>query len=157
MVQSVLKNIKEEAPLSNIKISWAEIESLSIKLADIIAKDFPYTKELVAISRGGLVPASIIAYQLGIEYVDTICVKTYEKSIRLGRSRLIKGLVYNPYGGKHTVVIDDIVDSGSTLNFVRKILPNAIFVTLFSKLPGEPNLTIHRVATDQWVDFPYGE
>jgi xanthine phosphoribosyltransferase len=146
---------QEKLSQSKTIITWEEIEKYSKKLGAAIADKFPQRTQLVAVSRGGLVPTALIAYQLGIRYTDTICLETYEKSIKLGRSRMIKSTTYDPYEGKYTVVIDDIVDSGETLGTVRRCMPNAKFAALFSQLPNEPDLVIQRIAADRWLRFPY--
>ena len=110
---------------------------------------------IVGVARGGLVPAAIIARELNIRLVDTICVSSY--SVReQGEANLLKE-VRSEDGGKNWLVIDDLVDTGRTAQIVRKVLPNAYFATVYSKPEGRPfvDTYIMEVTQDTWILFPW--
>src|SRR5213595_409998 len=78
---------------------------------------------IVAITRGGLVPAAIVARELGIRVIETVCVASYEH-ITQGEQRLLKSVASDIAGlgggrGKGVLVIDDLVDTGKTARLVR--------------------------------------
>ena len=110
---------------------------------------------IVGVARGGLVPAAIIARELNIRLVDTICVSSY--SIReQGRTSILKE-IHSDDGGKNWLMIDDLVDTGKTAQIVRKALPNAYFATVYSKPEGRPfvDTYIMEVTQDTWILFPW--
>ena len=63
-------------------LSWEDIAKLSHSLADKIAADCPNLSQvtLIAISRGGLVPTQLIAYQLDIRDVRIIKLMSYDEN-----------------------------------------------------------------------------
>ena len=91
-------------------------------------------KGIVAVTRGGLVPAAIIARELNIRLIDTICVSTYDhQSIR--DAKVLKGWDGDSEGW---LIIDDLVDTGKTAKVVRELLPKAHFATIYAKPAGRP-------------------
>ncbi len=110
-------------------------------------------KTLVAVTRGGLVPAALIARKMDIHYVDTICISSYNGQ-QQGTLNIIKNL---PGTGDGCLVVDDLVDSGLTAKAVRQMLPKAFFVALYAKPQGKPfaDLTMMDMPQDTWLHFPW--
>ena len=114
-------------------------------------------KALVAITRGGLAPAMIIARELDIRKVDTISVKSYDFQEQ-AEAEILKDVDRDLIGqGDGVLVIDDLVDTGNTLEVVRKMIPNAHFATLYAKPKGAPLVDsfITEVSQDTWIFFPW--
>lgn len=116
---------------------------------------------IVAITRGGLVPAAIIARELGVRMIDTVCVSTYEHQTQ-GMVQVLKGLspdLVKAGGGtgKGLLIVDDLVDTGKTARVVRDLLPDAHFATVYAKPMGRPlvNTFITEVSQDTWIFFPW--
>ena len=112
---------------------------------------------IVAITRGGMAPAMIVARELDIRKVDTISVKSYNHMDQSGVSILKmpdKELVGDGHG---ILVIDDLSDSGKTFSHVRKVLPKAHYATLYTKPSGRPlvDTYITEVSQDTWIFFPW--
>ena len=110
---------------------------------------------IVGVARGGLIPAAIIARELNIRLVDTVCVASY--SVREQGSANVLKEVSSDDGGKEWLIIDDLVDTGKTARIVRNILPNAYFATVYSKPEGRPfvDTYIMEVTQDTWILFPW--
>lgn len=114
-------------------------------------------KLVVAITRGGMVPACIIARELNIRVVDTISVRSYDHQAQ-AEAHILKepdpGLVGE---GDGVLIIDDLVDSGRTLSVVRARYPNAHFATVYAKPQGKPMVDsyITEVSQDTWIFFPW--
>ncbi len=154
MAQSVSKSEVAGASLSReaVHVDWAEIEKLSLALgAALLQKGLP-CRRLVAVSRGGLIPATLIAHILHVDIVDTICVKSYFGGLRK-QARLLK--TTKTGGGKHTIVVDDIVDSGETIKLIKKKLPHAHYAVLFSKIDGVADTVVKQVPPDVWIKLAY--
>ncbi|AFP85701.1 PRPP-binding protein, adenine/guanine phosphoribosyltransferase [secondary endosymbiont of Heteropsylla cubana] len=99
---------------------------------------------IIAVSRGGLVPGTLLARELGIRHVDTICIASYDHDNQ-GNLSILKRAEGN---GQGFIVVDDLVDTGSTAKTIRSIYPKAHFVTIFAKPAG------HLLVDDYIIDIP---
>jgi xanthine phosphoribosyltransferase len=134
-------------------VSWNDIHRFGLLLAEAAAASGPFDG-LLAVSRGGLVPATIVAKALGLTAIDVIAVSSYSGR-RRGEARVLKEPVFGADG--RWLVVDDIADSGETLKLVRARYPDAVIATVFAKPAGRP-LVDHfaaEVAQDVWVEFPW--
>jgi xanthine phosphoribosyltransferase len=112
---------------------------------------------VVAITRGGMAPAMIIARELDIRLVDTISVKSYNHQTQ-SAPRIIKMPDQELVGdGEGVLIIDDLVDTGKTLEVVRKVLPKAHVATVYAKPMGrdQVNSFVTEVSQDTWIFFPW--
>ena len=116
-------------------------------------------RAMVTITRGGLVPAAIVARELGIRVIETVCVSSYDAENLKGELRLLKPITPEiaGEGGAGVLVVDDLVDSGATARFVRDMLPKAHFATVYAKPAGRPMVDtfITEVSQDTWIYFPW--
>ncbi|MEM7525726.1 MAG: xanthine phosphoribosyltransferase [Pseudomonadota bacterium] len=143
-------------------ISWDQIHRDSRALAWRLDHQGPGEggawKGVVAITRGGMVPACIIARELNLRVVDTISVKSYDNQTQAEAS-VLKGPddALMADGGVGVLVIDDLVDSGKTLEVVRALYPNAHYATVYAKPKGRPMVDsfITEVSQDTWIFFPW--
>lgn len=143
-------------------ISWDQMHRDSRALAWRLDKRGPEAdgawKAVVAITRGGMVPACIIARELNVRVVDTISVKSYDNQTQ-AEAIVLKAPDADLMGqdGEGILVIDDLVDSGRTLEVVRKLYPKAHFATVYAKPKGEPMVDtfITGVSQDTWIFFPW--
>ncbi len=110
---------------------------------------------IVAITRGGMIPAAIVARELECRVVETISVAAYDEEQR-GEPQVLKPA---PAAGDGTgwLVIDDLVDHGDTARLVRGLLPRAHFACLYAKPAGRPlaDTFVAEVPQDTWVLFPW--
>lgn len=115
-------------------------------------------KAVVAITRGGLVPAMIVARELDIRTIDTISVKSYDKFKAKDGLVVLKSPDPAIVGdGEGVLVVDDLVDSGRTLELVRQMFPKAHFATVYAKPKGKPMVQTYvtEVSQDTWIFFPW--
>ena len=115
---------------------------------------------IVAITRGGLVPAAIIARELGIRTIETVCIASYHDYKDQGDLQVIKGIddaMIAGDGGASILVIDDLTDTGKTAKKVREMLPEAHIATVYAKPAGRPmaDTYITEVSQDTWIYFPW--
>jgi xanthine phosphoribosyltransferase len=142
-----------------IIISWVELHRDSRYLAQVLHAMGPW-KGIVAITRGGLVPAALIARELDIRLVDTICVTSYDSVTSVGPAQargdvqVLKGVVGD---GEGYLLIDDLVDTGRTAQAVRRLLPKAYFATLYAKPAGRPivDTCVKEFKQSKWIHFPW--
>ena len=116
---------------------------------------------IVAITRGGLVPAAIVARELGIRVIDTVCIASYDHT-RQGELQMLKGISeataqLGEGNGKGLLIVDDLVDTGKTARMVREMLPSAHFAAVYAKPMGRPlvDTFITEVSQDTWIFFPW--
>ncbi|MEM1301891.1 MAG: xanthine phosphoribosyltransferase, partial [Pseudomonadota bacterium] len=124
-------------------VSWDQIHRDSRALAwrlDGKGPDDGSWKAIVAITRGGMAPAMIIARELDVRTVDTISVKSYDHQSQSDAVVLKSPDKAMMGDGTGILVIDDLVDSGKTLELVRTLYPNAHFATVYAKPSGEPQV-----------------
>ncbi|MDR3320953.1 MAG: xanthine phosphoribosyltransferase [Synergistaceae bacterium] len=139
-----------------ISISWEQLQNecraLAWKLLDV-RKDW---SKIVAIARGGLVPAAIIARELNIRVVDTVCISGYTLRNQSECLSILKRPDLADMGPTW-LVIDDLVDTGRTASVVRKMFPGIHFATLYAKPEGRPLIDtfISEVSQDTWILFPW--
>ena len=114
-------------------------------------------KAVVAITRGGMAPAMIVARELDIRTVDTIAIKSYDRQSQ-SDAKVLKFPDTQLVGdGKGILIIDDLVDSGKTIEVVRKKMPKAHYATVYSKPMGRSQVDtfVTEVSQDTWIFFPW--
>lgn len=141
-------------------VSWDQIHRDARALAwrlDGRGPDNGLWKAIVAITRGGMAPAMIIARELDVRTVDTVSVKSYDNQSRSQASILKKPDDALMGDGTGILIIDDLVDSGKTLELVRDLYPKAHFATVYAKPTGEPMVDtfVTGVSQDTWIFFPW--
>lgn len=135
-------------------VTWEQLHRDARALAAALVPRMPF-KGIVAVTRGGLIPAAIAARELGCRLIETISVVTYDEE-EMGQPQIIKSP--DAAGdGEGFLIIDDLVDSGVTARFVRERLPKAYFACLYAKPAGKAltDLFITEVPQDTWVLFPW--
>lgn len=112
-------------------------------------------RSVIAVTRGGLVPAAIVARELEVRLIDTVCVASYDHQDQ-GDLQILKG-VEDEQGGKGMLIVDDLVDTGKTARLVREMLPNAHFASVYAKPAGRPlvDTFVTEVSQDTWIFFPW--
>ena len=142
-------------------VSWEQMHRDSRALAWRLDRQGPGQsgawKAVVAITRGGMVPACIIARELNIRIVDTISIRSYDHQTQ-AEATILKGPDAEMMGdGTGVLVIDDLVDSGRTFAVVRAAYPGAHFACVYAKPKGKPMVDsyITEVSQDTWIFFPW--
>jgi xanthine phosphoribosyltransferase len=135
-------------------VTWDQLHRDSKALAWRLLELGPWTG-IVAITRGGLIPAAIIARELECRLIETVSVVTYDEEER-GQPRVMKPPAAAG-DGTGWLIIDDLVDTGTTARVVRALLPRAHFATIYAKPAGKPLVEtfITEVSQDTWILFPW--
>ncbi len=141
-------------------MSWDQFHRDSRALAWRLSGVGPF-EAVVCITRGGLVPAAIVARELGIRVIETVCVVSYNHT-QQGELEVLKDIapaVVARGGGQGAgvLIVDDLVDTGQTAKVVRGLLPRAHFATVYAKPMGRPMVDtfITEVSQDTWIYFPW--
>ena len=141
-------------------VSWDQFHRDSRALAWRLNSEGPFDA-IVCITRGGLVPAAIIARELGIRVIESVSISSYEYKDQ-GKLQVLKSiaddiLALDAADDKKVLIVDDLVDTGKTGRAVRAMLPNAHFATVYAKPLARDlvNSFVTEVSQDTWIYFPW--
>jgi xanthine phosphoribosyltransferase len=140
-------------------VSWDQFHRDARALAWRVAGMQREWRAMVAITRGGLVPAAIICRELGIRMIETVCIASYHDYDEQGELKVLKNvdprLLENE--GEGILVVDDLTDTGKTAAIVREMMPKAHFATVYAKPKGRPLIDtfVTEVSQDTWIYFPW--
>lgn len=150
---------ENEKNLKPFPVSWDELhrhsKALAWRLHGHVASKGPW-KGLIGITRGGLVPAAIIARELDIRVVETIGISSYDHQ-KQRKAELVKPVMSSVGDGAGWLVVDDLADTGRTLELMRQLLPQAHYATVYAKPMGRPLVDdfVIEVSQDTWIYFPW--
>ncbi|MBT6094058.1 MAG: xanthine phosphoribosyltransferase [Rhodospirillaceae bacterium] len=143
--------------LGSHPVTWTEVHRDTKYLTRKLLPLGPW-KGIIALTRGGLVPAAILAREMEIRVIDTLCISSYDYQIADGSIEILK----TPEDavkcqGKGWLLIDDLVDTGTTAKAARGIIPKAHFATVYAKPKGlkQVDTYVHDIPQDVWVFFPW--
>lgn len=139
-------------------LSWDEIKHWSNRLAEKIASDCSDLSQatLVAVSRGGLIPAQLIAYKLNIRDIRTMKLISYDENNQRGPIKDIS--TDRLFDGQNVYIIDDLADSGSTIKYLRQKFPSSRLCTLLQKkcCTEHPDICARSdIDAKAWLVFPW--
>ena len=140
-------------------VSWDQFHRDARALAWRLASSGPFDA-LVAITRGGLVPAAIVARELDVRVIETIGIVTRRDYKTLGDLMILKPIapeIAKLDSEARVLVVDDLVDTGATMKVVRELLPKAHVATVYAKPLGRPlvDTFVTEVSQDTWIYFPW--
>ena len=148
-----MANLPEKA----FPVSWDQFHRDARALAWRLSSAGPF-EAVVCITRGGLVPAAIVARELNVRVIETVCVASYNHT-KQGELTVLKNVAdsLRQQRGKGILIVDDLVDTGKTARVVRDLLPEAHFATVYAKPMGRPlvDTFITEVSQDTWIFFPW--
>ena len=141
-----------ERAAKNFPVSWQELHRDAKALAWRLNESGPWTG-IIGIARGGLVPAVVVARELNLRLVATLCVASYAHQ----EQAEVRILSAPPGDGRGWVIVDDLVDTGGTARVVRELLPLAHMATVYAKPAGRPRVDtfVTEVSQDTWIHFPW--
>jgi len=149
-----------QMPEKAFPVSWDQFHRDARALAWRLNGAGPFDA-IVTVTRGGLVPAAIVARELDVRLIETICILSYDHT-RQGELKIMKGVaaeIVKMSGGegKGVLIVDDLVDTGKTARVVRDLLPKAHFATVYAKPMGRPlvDTFVTEVSQDTWIFFPW--
>ena len=150
-----------EAAIERETLTWDGFGAATRDLArSILASGFE-PEVVVAIARGGLLPAGAIAYGLGVKNCGTINVEFYTGV----EERLPVPVVLPPsldlveVHGLNVLIVDDVADTGHTLRLVAEVLSQHVAEARTAVLYHKSHSVIVPdycwKATDAWINFPW--
>ena len=142
----------EDSYNKGFPVSWDQMHRDSKALALRLAEKGPW-RRIVSVTRGGMVPACIVARELEVRLVDTVCVKTYDHQ-DMAKPEILKAVDDD---GEDVLIIDDLVDTGATAKVVRAMMPKAHYATVYAKPDGRSlvDTFVTEVSQDTWIFLPW--
>lgn len=142
-------------------VSWDDLDELVRVLADRLAGQA--FDVMLAITRGGLVPAGMLSYRLGLRDILVAAVEYYDDAGQPGPHPTFFQFPADPLlRGKRVLIVDEVWDSGTTIAAVTERVRQAggdpvtavlHYKPTHSVVDGSPD--IHAVETDAWVVYPF--
>jgi xanthine phosphoribosyltransferase len=146
-------------PEKAFPVTWDQFHRDARALAWRLSANKDQWKAIVCITRGGLVPAAVIARELGIRVIETVCVASYHEYSEQGSMQVLKEIApsLRENEGADVLIIDDLTDTGKTAAIVRSMLPKAHFAAMYAKPMGRPlvDTFVTEVSQDTWIFFPW--
>ena len=136
-------------------VTWDMFQMHARKLSERLLPASQW-KGIIAVSRGGLFPAAVLARELGLRHIETVCIANYHDHNNQGELQVLHAAQV-PNGGEGFIVVDDLVDTGNTARAIRQMYPNAKFVTVFAKPAGAELVDDYVIDIPQntWIEQPW--
>jgi xanthine phosphoribosyltransferase len=157
-------HIQKEPPVTDSSaapkrflVSWDQFHRDCKALAWRLVESDTEWKGIIGITRGGLIPAGIVARELDLKVIETIGISSYDDQAQR-EPRILKDINKEiTTDGEGWLVIDDLVDTGNTAKIIRKMLPRCHLATVYAKPEGEPlvDTYVTWVSQDTWIYFPW--
>ncbi|MDA1193552.1 MAG: phosphoribosyltransferase family protein [Planctomycetota bacterium] len=155
-----------------LHVSWSAIDRQAEDLAAALRRrpEGGIFDRVIAVSRGGLVPAALLAAHLGVRRVESVQVQAYDGTERLSELRLLGAapVAAGPSGDpRQTLVVDEMCDSGRTGAFLHELLPQACQAALVGRGPAHDRPQVRSlggggqiwlatsVEGSAWLVFPW--
>ncbi|GLY18496.1 phosphoribosyltransferase [Kineosporia sp. NBRC 101677] len=143
-------------------LTWDLFGEASREVAQSIADSGFRPDMVIAVARGGLLPAGSISYALGVKAAGTLNVEFYsDVEETLPDPVLLEPLLDTAaIVGKRLLVVDDVADSGRTLDLVLELLRNhhpdeVRSAVLYTKPRTIVQPDYFWRETDLWINFPW--
>ena len=133
---------------------WSDVEELVANLIEKINNNGDVFTHILTLARGGYVPAALLGHGLNIRSVHSVCAYSYQGAQR--GDITLEGACPD-LDDTRLLIVDDLVDSGETIRFMRKQYPNAKVAVLVAKPQGEDQADYYaqKASQDCWIDFPW--
>ena len=141
-------------------VTWEALADMVAELATKVRGEYDV---MLAITRGGLVPAGMLAYRLGIRNILIAAVEYYDDAGRPGPRPTFLQFPADPLlRGQRVLIVDEVWDSGTTIQAVTERVRQAggqpttavlHYKPGRSRVAGAPDH--HVVTTDRWVVYPF--
>lgn len=142
-------------------LTWETFGTAARELAQMVVDDGYQPDIILSITRGGLLPTGAISYALDLKALHIINVEFYTGI----ESRLVEPVFLPPLpaaadlSGQRALIIDDVADTGHTLNRVKEFCaPHVAEVrvaVLYEKPPSVVKAEYVWKRTPHWITFPW--
>lgn len=141
------------------KLSWNDIINSVLELADKVKS----ADTIVTIGRGGNIPGTMLGYKLGTKHIVNFGVQSYNDEKTATDITIQQKPDFSQLSKKKVIVVDDLADKGTTLQFVKQYLEKnnieSEFCTLYVKEGTNfiPNYYTRTFKPSEWIEFPWDD
>ena len=143
-------------------VNWEEVVEWSSILAEKVKKSNYNPDIIIAIARGGLVPARIVADVLGVLDILSIKIEHWVETASHSPQARVKYPYKLNLEGKKVLVIDDITDTGDSVDLAKKYVnenfsPSEIKTATMQIIKQSAKIEpdYYAVIVEDWVWFMY--
>lgn len=147
---------------------WRNSTIVAQKLRDDGASSTHPFSAIVAIIRGGILPAGMLSYQLGVSRILPLSAKNYDEDhCRLPAPRVEACDSFNLRRTSRVLVVDELIDSGATMCAVVEAISNrfscaiacaALYRAHDAQPPPVPTFVAEELEKNHpWLTFPWEE
>jgi hypoxanthine phosphoribosyltransferase len=152
--------VTDAPPVVREIVSWADLDALVERLATAVGREFDV---ILAIARGGLVPAGMLAYRLGIRDILVASIAAYDDDgVRAADPAFLEFPPDDLLHGRRVLLVDEVWDSGTTIAAATARARAAGALVTTAVLHYKPGRSLiadrpdhHVVETDAWVVYPF--
>lgn len=143
--------------VKKVHYTWKDIEHMIVTINNLMFADEWRPDYIVGLTRGGLVPAVIMSNSTGIP-MHALDVRFRDTDGLVGPESNT-WMAEDAYEGKNILILDDINDSGNTLNWIRQDWMSSCFPndTRWATIWGEnvrvATLMDNAASEFEWVDY----
>ena len=147
--------------MENLKVSWESVVDATLNISRQIRLRQLEFDMILAITRGGLIPAGILSYQLEIKDIRTVSLELYKEKDQQDIN-VIQEPNFYMFIGKNVLVVDDVIQSGKTYAYLRKRLKPVMDIitfqlaVLFHKgIAPDPQFYGAKTQINVWLKMPW--
>ena len=142
------------------KVSWEDIENMVRHIAGQIEKSAFKAEVVIGILRGGIIPAKLLADELGVEDMGIIEIKFYRSVGNRSQRPYLRQPLTLPVKDKNVLIVDDVSDSGLTLSVAidainlyspKRLRTATLYVKPWTRLMPD----YYSRTSDKWIIFPW--
>jgi len=141
-------------------LGWEQIQAM---VGELAAHGHGNYDAMMAVTRGGLVPAGLLAYHLGLRNILVAAVQFYSGVARRAQQPTFLQFPADPLlQGQRILIVDDIWDSGKTIMAVKERVLAAEGIPITAVLHYKPAASLfadrpdyYVQTTDAWIVYPW--
>jgi hypothetical protein len=140
--------------------TWNQIHNMLIRQSENILSDSFAPDIIIALTRGGWIPARLLSDLLEVHNLATIRTEFYLGIAKTRKNPVLTQKLQIPISGKKILLVDDVADTGESLRLAKKhILQKDVLELKIATIYKKPQCKIepdyYGKTTKKWIIFPW--
>ncbi|EHP70646.1 MAG: phosphoribosyltransferase [Metallosphaera yellowstonensis] len=140
--------------------SWEEIEDRVFQIVEKMTKDGFFPDAIIAVLTGGAIPAKLLSDILDTKNIKYVDIKFYKGVGTTENRPVIKAIYINDLENKNVLIVDDVSDTGETLEAVSNVVsmfsPKTIRTAALYVKPWSRKIPdYYGEQVGKWIVFPW--
>lgn len=137
------------------KMTWTEVEEAIATLLGQFKEDNYAPSHIIAVAKGGVIPATLIHQAFPDAHFDTVYVRSYSGEF-INKAPRIIGKRPAAFNYEGTLIVDDILETGATSGYLKETWPKATYAFMVCRYSQAGNCIYRgRIQGPGWIDFPW--